>query len=104
MTKKNKATPSKTKNPTQDTWTVRGVTPETRAAAKKAARRAGMSLGAWVDETLRREATDGLKGNLPAQLVEDQLAQITAKLDALAIDKRERGMFGWLRGRRTDKG
>lgn len=62
---------------------MRGVTPETREAAKKAARRAGKPMGAWIDETLRRAATDSLKDNLPAQRVEDQLEAITAKLDDL---------------------
>ena len=83
MSKENKAKASKTKNPTQDTWTVRGVTPETRAAVKAAARRSGVSMGAWMDETLRLAATDSLKHQLPAQRVEDQLADITAKLDDL---------------------
>lgn len=72
---------SKTKNETNATWTVRGVTPETRAAVKKAARKAGVPMGAWIDEHLRLAATDGLKHALPAQRVEDQLAEITAKLD-----------------------
>ena len=40
-------------------------------------------MGAWIDETLRRAATDSLKDNLPAQRVEDQLEAITAKLDDL---------------------
>ena len=49
------------KTPTPpDTWTVRGVSPETRAAAKKAAHRAGRTLGEWVDDTLRRAATEKL--------------------------------------------
>jgi hypothetical protein len=83
MSQENKTIQGKTKNPTNGTWTVRGVTPETREAAKKAARRAGKPMGAWIDETLRRAATDSLKDNLPAQRVEDQLEAITAKLDYL---------------------
>ena len=73
----------KTKNPTNDTWTVRGVSHETRTAVKKAARRSGMTMGAWLDENLRLAATDGLQNNLPAQRVEDQLALISDKLDAM---------------------
>ena len=83
MTNKNKVTRSKTNKPQSDTWTVRGVTPETRAAVKKAARRSGMTMGAWLEENLRLAATDGLKQTLPAQRVEDQLASISGKLDAL---------------------
>ncbi len=51
--------PRKTSAP-PDTWTVRGVSPETRAAAKKAAHWAGKTLGEWVDDTLRRAATEKL--------------------------------------------
>ena len=36
------------------------MSPETRAAAKKAAHRAGKTLGEWVDDTLRRAATEKL--------------------------------------------
>lgn len=65
-------------------WSVKGVSPETREAVKKAARRSGQSIGEWMDENLRIAATDGLKGNLPAQRLEDQLAAISAKLDGLS--------------------
>ena len=49
-----------------DTWTVRGVSPETRTVAKRAAARAGKTLGEWVDDTLRRAATERLTDVLPA--------------------------------------
>lgn len=74
---------SKTKTGNNDTWTVRGVSHETRAAVKSAARKSGMTMGAWLEENLRLAATDGLKNSLPAQRVEDQLQTITAKLDDL---------------------
>ena len=74
---------SKTKNAKNETWTIRGISPETRAAVKKAARRSGVPMGAWIDEQLRLAATDGLQNNLPAQRVEDQLASISEKLDAM---------------------
>jgi len=83
VTAKDKARRSKTKKPLTDTWTVRGVSPETREAVKKAARRSGMTMGAWLEENLRLAATDGLKQSLPAQRVEDQLASISGKLDAM---------------------
>jgi len=83
MTNKNRVTRSKTNKPQSDTWTIRGVTPETRSAVKKAARRSGMTMGAWLEENLRLAATDGLKQTLPAQRVEDQLASISDKLDAM---------------------
>jgi localization factor PodJL len=37
-------------------WSVKGVDPRTRDAAKAAARRAGMTLGEWLDHKLREEA------------------------------------------------
>ncbi len=43
-------------------WTVRGVSHETRAAASIAAKRAGMSLGDWLDATIRTAATREIKG------------------------------------------
>ena len=35
-------------------WNVKGVTPETRAAVRAAARRAGTTIGAWTNEALHR--------------------------------------------------
>ena len=37
-------------------WSVRGVARETRRAATKAAQRAGMNLGDWVEKVLREAA------------------------------------------------
>jgi localization factor PodJL len=37
-------------------WSVKGVDPRTRDAAKTAARRAGMTLGEWLDSKIRDEA------------------------------------------------
>lgn len=39
-------------------WSVKGVDPRTRDAAKAAARRAGMTLGEWLDHKIRDEAQD----------------------------------------------
>jgi len=36
-------------------WKLDGVSPEVKNAAKKAARRAGENVGAWVDNVLRKE-------------------------------------------------
>lgn len=43
-------------------WTVKGVDPEAREAAKLAARRAGLPLGAWLSQTIRGAATAQFKG------------------------------------------
>jgi localization factor PodJL len=39
-------------------WNVKGVDPRTRDAARAAARRAGMTLGEWLDTVIREEAAD----------------------------------------------
>lgn len=43
-------------------WTVRGISHETRTAASIAAKRAGMSLGDWLETTIRTAATHEIKG------------------------------------------
>ncbi len=42
-------------------WSVKGVDPEAREAAKLAARRAGLSLGQWLSHVIRRAATEQLR-------------------------------------------
>ena len=44
-------------------WSVKGVEPEAREAAKIAARRAGVTVGEWLSHTIRTAATDQLSGN-----------------------------------------
>lgn len=44
-------------------WTLKGVSPETRTAATKAAKSAGMTLGGWIDQVLREAATRELAGD-----------------------------------------
>jgi len=41
-------------------WSVKGVDPRTRDAAKAAARRAGMTLGEWLDSKIREEAGEAV--------------------------------------------
>ncbi len=43
-------------------WSVKGVDPETREAAKVAARRAGLPLGAWLSQVIRTAAVTQFKG------------------------------------------
>ena len=68
-------------------WQVKGIEPETRAAVREAARRAGMSIGAWTNEVLHREAVAELIGdrNLPAPVIEDQLAELARRVDRLSM-------------------
>ncbi|WP_156032587.1 tetratricopeptide repeat protein [Parvularcula oceani] len=40
-------------------WSVKGIDPEARAVAKKAAREAGMTLGEWMNRTIREVGEGG---------------------------------------------
>lgn len=42
-------------------WSVKGVDPEAREAAKIAARRAGLTIGQWLSQTIRSAATQQLR-------------------------------------------
>ncbi len=43
-------------------WSVKGVDPECREAAKVAARKAGMTLGNWLSRTIMQQASMELRG------------------------------------------
>ncbi len=47
--------------PISGPWSVKGIDPETREAAKLAARRAGQPLGAWLTHVIRAAAVAQLK-------------------------------------------
>lgn len=42
-------------------WSVKGVEPEAREAAKIAARKAGLTVGAWLTQMIRQSASDQLR-------------------------------------------
>jgi localization factor PodJL len=60
-------------------WSVKGVDPRTRDAAKAAARRAGMTLGEWLDQKIRDESEDDESAQ-PEQLDIAALSERLAKL------------------------
>jgi len=64
-------------------WSVRGVGRETRETAEEAARRAGMTLGEWLDEVVADQAAE--QGVDPAELDRDEkIDAIGARLDRLS--------------------
>ena len=68
-------------------WSVKGVDPRTRDAAKAAARRAGMTLGEWLDTKIRDEAAEDLAAApAPEQLDIAALSQRLAKLSGSPMD------------------
>ncbi|MEN5083145.1 hypothetical protein ABE438_11730 [Bosea sp. TWI1241] len=64
-------------------WSVKGVDPRTRDAAKAAARRAGMTLGEWLDSKIRIEAVE-----LEAPAAAAPAAQPPEQLDIAALSER----------------
>lgn len=62
-------------------WSVKGVDPRTRDAAKAAARRAGMTLGEWLDHKIRDESeASPATGSVPEQLDIAALSERLARL------------------------
>ncbi|MGX5735695.1 hypothetical protein [Bosea thiooxidans] len=62
-------------------WSVKGVDPRTRDAAKAAARRAGMTLGEWLDHKIRDEAEPAAEPSAaPEQLDIAALSERLARL------------------------
>ena len=49
-------------------WSVKGIDPEAREAAKIAARKAGRTLGAWLNPTSRSAATEPLRNGGQSQM------------------------------------
>jgi localization factor PodJL len=62
-------------------WNVKGVDPRTRDAARAAARRAGMSLGEWLDSVIRDEAADNIEAETNAAA--DELEALSERLSRL---------------------
>jgi len=67
-------------------WSVKGVDPRTRDAAKAAARRAGMTLGEWLDNKIRVEAEPAMESPTasPAPSAIPEQLDIAALSDRLA--------------------
>lgn len=79
---------------TRPVWTLKGISPETREAVKVAARRSGRTISAWVEDTLRREATAAIKtppvpGPTQDQLLSKVLELIEAQNARLTALERE---------------
>lgn len=68
-------------------WNVKGVDPRTRDAARAAARRAGMTLGEWLDSVIREEAADAPHGTMDADLAADELDALSERLSRLSQEE-----------------
>lgn len=85
-------------------WSVKGVSPEDRETAKRAARQAGLPVGAWLSQAIRhagQESANGPAGGLAGEPVSEtaspdpgqaadilglraEIAALTARLDRLS--------------------
>lgn len=63
-------------------WSVKGVEPEAREAAKIAARRAGMTVGQWLNHTIRAAAAQQLA--TPSRSPQDTISSDMAHYDESA--------------------
>ncbi|MEQ1867384.1 MAG: hypothetical protein ABL996_22330 [Micropepsaceae bacterium] len=83
-------------------WTVRGVAHETRTAVAVAAKRAGQSVGEWTTRAVMDAITTQTGNrNVPAHRVEDVLARVVERLEALEKTPRPSGFWDWLIGRKS---
>ena len=73
----------------ENAWNIDGFDPETREAAKLAARKSGLSLAEWLNRTIRHTAArelsgadrGGADGRLPALPMEQMVAALAKQLD-----------------------
>lgn len=71
-------------------WSVKGIDPEARVVAKAAARKAGMTLGEWMNSMIREAGNEEQAGDAPTPLHEkgtgvtpDQLRAVVDSLNRL---------------------
>ena len=65
---------------TQRTWAIKGVSDRTRAAVLEAAHEAGLTVGAWLDQTLARAAEDARHPKPPAATREEVAGLLDERL------------------------
>ncbi|PZU94584.1 MAG: hypothetical protein DI527_03145 [Chelatococcus sp.] len=75
-------------------WSVKGVDPRTRDAAKAAARRAGMTLGEWLDRKILDESGQEVVETPPEQLDIAALSERLARLSTGQMDTAPRASAG----------
>lgn len=64
-------------------WSVKGIDPEAREAAKMAARRAGVPLGVWLSNVIRKSAAEQLKFGNAAPAMQAPAAEAAAPVNGL---------------------
>jgi localization factor PodJL len=67
-------------------WSVKGIEPDVREAAKEAARRSGMTLGEWLNSTILTKA-DGTADDLPLEPVRKAKTPSRAPAGSHALER-----------------
>ena len=86
----------KAKSNTAQVWTLKGIEPETKSKVKAAAKKAGVTMGAYVNRTLLEAANNDLKRKkeLPVKMedIQTQLADMNSAIEKLTskLDKPEK--------------
>ncbi len=69
-------------------WSVSGVEPECRVAAKVAARRAGLSIGEWLSRVIMESAKESIQGQelapVKSELPSAPLNELTEAIESLS--------------------
>jgi localization factor PodJL len=74
-------------------WSVKGIEPEAREAAKDAARRSGLTLGEWLNSTILERAEAGsTKPRAMHPLVRDRFASIAEELAMMTGERPQASM------------
>ncbi len=70
-------------------WSVKGIEPEVREAAKDAARRSGLTLGEWLNTTIleQTEARANQKSRDMHPLVRDRFSRIAEELAMMTAER-----------------
>ncbi len=79
----------KQKSSTAQNWNIKGIEPETRQKVTKAAKKSGITIGAYVNRVLLEKANEDLsriKPEVPAKMedIQSQLMTMNATIIQLA--------------------
>lgn len=89
----------KKKSTTAQVWTLKGIEAETKSKVKAAAKKAGITIGAYVNRALLETANSDLKKEkaLPVKMedIQTQLADMNSAIEKLTskLDKPEKENF-----------
>jgi hypothetical protein len=75
--------PAKKSRRSTTQWTLRGVSPEAREAALRAAKEQGIPLGQWMDQAIGKALAEAATSEDSQQQLLDRLADIQARLERI---------------------